>query len=79
MPGLHAASAGKPFNVLVVGSDSRANTGGKYGVVAGQRNDVTMVVHVEPATRKVSLLSIPRDLLIPIAAKRCPQCTSELS
>ena len=67
VPGLHAASAGKPFNVLVVGSDSRANTGGKYGVVAGQRNDVTMVVHVEPAARKVSLLSIPRDLLIPIA------------
>jgi LCP family protein required for cell wall assembly len=67
VPGLHAASSGKPFNVLVVGSDSRANTGGKYGVVAGQRNDVTMVVHVEPASRKVSLLSIPRDLLLPIA------------
>jgi LCP family protein required for cell wall assembly len=67
VPGLHAISSGKPFNVLVVGSDSRANTGGKYGVVAGQRNDVTMVVHVEPASRKVSLLSIPRDLLVPIA------------
>lgn len=67
VPGLHAAKAGRPFNVLVVGSDSRANTGGRYGEVAGQRNDVTMVVHVEPATRKVSLLSIPRDLLIPIA------------
>jgi LCP family protein required for cell wall assembly len=67
VPGLHAAKAGKPFNVLVVGSDSRANTGGRYGEVAGQRNDVTMVVHVEPATRKVSLLSIPRDLLVPIA------------
>lgn len=67
VPGLHAISSGNPFNVLVVGSDSRANTGGKYGVVAGQRNDVTMVVHVEPATRKVSLLSIPRDLLVPIA------------
>jgi LCP family protein required for cell wall assembly len=67
VPGLHSAAAGKPFNVLVVGSDSRANTGGRYGAVAGQRNDVTMVVHVEPATRKVTLLSIPRDLLIPIA------------
>jgi LCP family protein required for cell wall assembly len=67
VPGLHAAKAGRPFNVLVVGSDSRANTGGHFGDVAGQRNDVTMVVHVEPGTRKVSLLSIPRDLLIPIA------------
>src|SRR5262245_31131641 len=48
VPGLHAAKAGRPFNVLVVGSDSRANTGGRYGEVAGQRNDVTMVVHVDP-------------------------------
>ena len=67
VPGLHATKAGRPFNVLVVGSDSRANTGGHFGNVAGQRNDVTMVVHVEPGPRKVSLLSIPRDLLIPIA------------
>jgi polyisoprenyl-teichoic acid--peptidoglycan teichoic acid transferase len=67
VPGLHAAKAGKPFNVLVVGSDSRANTGGHFGEVTGQRNDVTIVVHVEPSSRKVSMLSIPRDLLIPIA------------
>jgi polyisoprenyl-teichoic acid--peptidoglycan teichoic acid transferase len=67
VPGLHATKAGRPFNVLVVGSDSRANTGGRFGEVAGQRNDVTMVVHVEPGPRKVSLLSIPRDLLVPIA------------
>jgi LCP family protein required for cell wall assembly len=67
VPGLHVVEAGKPFNVLVVGSDSRANTGGRFGEVAGQRNDVTMVVHVEPGARKVSLLSIPRDLLVPIA------------
>lgn len=67
VPGLHATKAGSPFNVLVVGSDSRANTDGRFGQVAGQRNDVTMVVHVEPGPRKVSLLSIPRDLLVPIA------------
>jgi LCP family protein required for cell wall assembly len=67
VPGLHAAKAGKPFNVLVVGSDSRANTDGQFGNVAGERNDVTIVVHVEPASRKVSMLSIPRDLLVPIA------------
>jgi LCP family protein required for cell wall assembly len=67
VPGLHAAKPGKPFNVLVVGSDSRANTGGHFGEVTGQRNDVTIVVHVEPAGRKVSMLSIPRDLLVPIA------------
>src|SRR6266536_1986790 len=42
VPGLHSAKAGRPFNVLVVGSDS-ANTAGQYGNVGGQRNDVTMV------------------------------------
>jgi len=67
VPGLHSAKAGTPFNVLVVGSDSRANTDGRFGTVVGQRNDVTMVVHVDPGSRKVALLSIPRDLLIPIA------------
>lgn len=67
VPGLHAAKPGKPFNVLVVGSDSRANLGGRFGQVSGQRNDVTIVVHVDPASRKVSMLSIPRDLLVPIA------------
>ena len=67
VPGLHAAKPGRPFNVLVVGSDSRANLGGRFGEVSGQRNDVTIVVHVEPASRKVSMLSIPRDLLVPIA------------
>ena len=65
--GLHSTKAGRPFNMLVVGSDSRANTGGQYGNVGGQRNDVTMVVRVDPPSRRVSLLSIPRDLLIPIA------------
>ena len=67
VPGLHTAKPGKPFNVLVVGSDSRANLDGHFGQVSGQRNDVTIVVHVEPASRKVSMLSIPRDLLVPIA------------
>ncbi|HZD00391.1 MAG TPA: LCP family protein [Actinomycetes bacterium] len=67
VPGLHSANAGQPFNVLVVGSDSRAGANRRYGNVAGQRNDVTMVVRVDPGKRRVSLVSIPRDLLIPIA------------
>jgi LCP family protein required for cell wall assembly len=67
VPGLHAAGAGEPFNVLVVGSDSRAGANSRYGNVAGQRNDVTMVVRVDPGRRRVSMVSIPRDLLVPIA------------
>jgi polyisoprenyl-teichoic acid--peptidoglycan teichoic acid transferase len=67
VPGLHSAESGEPFNVLVVGSDSRAGPNSVYGNVTGQRNDVTMVVRVDPRNRRVSLVSIPRDLLVPIA------------
>jgi polyisoprenyl-teichoic acid--peptidoglycan teichoic acid transferase len=71
VPGLHKSSAGRPFNLLVVGSDSREaldeRDGSRYGQVGGQRNDTTLVVRVEPARKRVSMLSIPRDLVVPIA------------
>ena len=71
VPGLRKASSGRPMNLLVVGSDSRAGLddadGRRYGDVGGQRNDVTLIVRVEPASKRVSLLSIPRDLVVPIA------------
>ena len=71
VPGLHESSSGRPFNLLVVGSDSRESLddadGSRYGNVGGQRNDTTLVVRVEPARKRVSMLSIPRDLVVPIA------------
>ena len=71
VPGLHKSSSGRPFNLLVVGSDSREGLddadGSSYGNVDGQRNDTTLVVRVEPARKRVSMLSIPRDLVVPIA------------
>ncbi len=74
IPGLTAATSG-PSNILVVGSDSRANlTGpgaanafGSAQQVQGQRSDVTMVLHIDPSTNQASVLSIPRDLYVPIA------------
>jgi LCP family protein required for cell wall assembly len=70
VPGLHEAGGGHPFNLLVVGSDSRESLdekdGDRYGDVGGQRNDTTLVVRVEPARKRVSMLSIPRDLVVPI-------------
>jgi polyisoprenyl-teichoic acid--peptidoglycan teichoic acid transferase len=57
-----------PFNVLIVGSDSRAgNTGqaarsfGTASEVGGQRSDTIKILHVDPQTRSAELLSIPRD------------------
>src|SRR5215211_2006760 len=71
VPGLHKAGGGLPFNLLVVGSDSResldAKDGRRFGDVGGQRNDTTLVIRVEPARKRVSMLSIPRDLVVPIA------------
>ena len=71
VPGLRKTTTGRPMNLLVVGSDSRAGLddadGRRYGDIGGQRNDVTLIVRVEPASKRISLLSIPRDLVVPIA------------
>lgn len=68
-------SPGSPVTILVVGSDSRANLSPAdvqaFGDVAqskGARSDTTMLVHLDPVARTASLLSIPRDLWVPIGA-----------
>ncbi|MEY2419712.1 MAG: hypothetical protein QOG90_2392 [Actinomycetota bacterium] len=66
---------GKPMNVLLVGSDTRAFVKNKadeakFGdqdLVGGERTDTMMVLHVDPTAEKASILSIPRDLWVPIA------------
>ena len=67
------ASSNQPMNILIVGSNSRAALNGKQAAafgtpqqVGGARSDVTMILHVNPATRTLSLVSIPRDLFMPI-------------
>jgi len=72
--GLVPAGPGSPQNILVVGTDSRAGESaaaaqhfGSAQEVTGQRSDVIMLVHIDPAHAKVSLLSVPRDLFVPIA------------
>lgn len=65
---------GKPMNVLMVGSDTRENIAkserGKFGNaddVGGERTDTMMILHIDPREEKASILSIPRDLWVPIA------------
>ena len=63
-------SASHGTNYLVVGSDSRANVkkgdaGFNGSEVSGQRSDTLMILHLEGG--KVTMLSIPRDLYVPIA------------
>ncbi len=69
-----AAPPGKPFNLLLVGSDSRSfvqnatqvKAFGNEANAGGQRSDVTMVARFDPAAKTVTVLSIPRDLWVDI-------------
>lgn len=68
------AAIGRPFNVLVVGSDSRAgNSGtaaksfGSVSQVGGQRSDTIKIIHVDPAAGTARVLSIPRDTFVTLS------------
>lgn len=74
---LAEALQGGPENYLVVGSDTRevvkasdadasAFLGGGTDP-GGQRSDTIMVVRVDPKSDQVQLLSLPRDLWVPIS------------
>ena len=68
VPGLGKAPADGSVNLLVVGSDTRQGLrDGGFGDAAGQRSDVIIVVHLVPAARHAAVLSIPRDLYVPVA------------
>ena len=61
-------------NILMVGSTTRCglqHQNAAYGLcsqgVTGVNSDVIMILHLDPANRTVSVLSIPRDLFIPNA------------
>lgn len=68
-------SGGLPMTILIVGSDSRAalkgtasaNQYGSAAQVGGARSDTIILARLVPATKQISLLSIPRDLWVPIA------------
>lgn len=65
------------FNMLLVGSDlcepEYASNFGKRCEEdeGGERNDVTMLVHVSEAPRRATIISFPRDMIVPIPA--CPR------
>jgi LCP family protein required for cell wall assembly len=75
VPNTEAEDPGKPFNVLLVGSDSRGDLtpeeqhelGTLDPNLEGERADTLIVAHVDPATDKVIMVQFPRDLYVPIA------------
>ncbi|HEY4929016.1 MAG TPA: LCP family protein [Acidimicrobiales bacterium] len=61
-------------NILLVGSTDRCALkvqNAAYGLcsqgVNGVNSDVVMILHLNPNTRKLSILSVPRDLFVPNA------------
>ena len=74
-PSLGAIEGG--VNVLLVGTDSceganAALSGAcQAGDTDGERNDVTMLVHISDEPRRVTVVSFPRDMVVPIPA--CPR------
>lgn len=69
-----AARPGAPTNYLIIGSDSRAfvdtpaqaKAFGDAKDVGGQRSDVMMIVHTEPASGTALVVSFPRDTMVKI-------------
>jgi LCP family protein required for cell wall assembly len=61
-----------PLNILVIGSDTRANQEANYGSSTANLADVIMLLHVNEARDNAVVMSFPRDLLIPI-----PDCIPE--
>jgi LCP family protein required for cell wall assembly len=66
---------GPAMNVLLVGSDTRSTLSKadqkRFGTdrsVAGARTDTIMILHVDPNDKKAAILSLPRDLYVPIAS-----------
>ncbi|MFC8680209.1 LCP family protein [Microbacterium ureisolvens] len=74
-PSLGAIEGG--VNILMVGTDSceGANAALSGACQAksteGERNDVTMLVHISDEPRRVTVVSFPRDMLVPIPS--CPK------
>jgi len=54
-------------NILLIGSDSRAGTDGKFGRdVLGARSDTSMVLHIAPDHSHAYVISFPRDSMVPV-------------
>jgi LCP family protein required for cell wall assembly len=60
--GLDVPQAGKPATALIIGYDHRAGQESNLP----SRSDTIMLVRADPIDKTVSLMSLPRDLLVPI-------------
>ena len=66
-----AVLGNQPFNILEIGSDSRVGLSGVAAAMSGANgyssqahSDVVKIMHVDPVTKTIVTLSIPRDTLV---------------
>ncbi|MEV6313996.1 LCP family protein [Streptomyces sp. NPDC051776] len=60
-------------NILLIGSDSRADKNAKYGRDSGtQRSDTTILLHLAADRKSATAVSIPRDLMVEVPRCRAP-------
>lgn len=75
LDGTERAESYEPMNVLIMGSDDRADgnsVGDQVLEIEGQRSDTTILVHVAGDRKSALAVSIPRDTLLEL-----PECASE--
>jgi LCP family protein required for cell wall assembly len=66
IPAMGAIEGG--FNLMLVGSDTRDGQSNHYGANPGSTlNDVNILIHVSEDHQNVTAVSIPRDMVVPIA------------
>lgn len=78
IPTLTPDQPGTTMNVLLVGSDSRANTTGDLAdatgkIAEGDRaglSDTMMILHIDPKQTQAAVLSIPRDLWLNVGGSK---------
>jgi LCP family protein required for cell wall assembly len=65
---------GDPYNVLLIGSDTRAGETaaeaqqfGTQATAGGQRSDTIKIIHVDPKSGTASVLSLPRDTFVTLS------------
>src|ERR1022692_827270 len=59
------------LNILLIGSDSRQGANKRFGaslVGGGQRSDTVIVLHISPGRHRATVLSFPRDSMVPTYA-----------
>jgi LCP family protein required for cell wall assembly len=56
-------------NILIIGSDSRSGSHGRFGRgIQGSRSDTSMILHISPTHTGAIVISFPRDTMVPTYA-----------